>query len=78
MKVLQKLNKFIQLYKNIAESANYIFKIKSVASIRLVILDIPLGSITFYIILVNILFLLYLADIDNFRAFFNNIANLVI
>lgn len=37
-----------------------------------------MGSITFYIIPINNLFLLYLANMDNLEAFFNNNTNQVI
>lgn len=72
-KILQQLNISIQLDKNITSSANFIFKIGNIIFIRLVILDIPIELITFHIVPVNTLFLLYLADINKFRAFFNNI-----
>lgn len=75
LKELQQLNIFIQLNKNTARSANFIFGIKSTAFIGLIILNTSMGSITFYIILVNTLYLLCVADIDKFRIFFNNITN---
>lgn len=78
LKALQQLDITLQLDKNTARSANFIFEIGSAAFIRLINLDILLGQIIFYIVLVNIPFLLSLANIDKHRAFFNNITNQVI
>lgn len=61
-----------------AKLTNFIFKIKSVASIKLIILNKPMGLITFYIISINILFLLCLTDINKFGAYFKNITNQII
>ena len=68
----------MQLDKNKARSANFPFKIRSISSIGLVILDIPIGSIIFYIVLLNNPFLLCLADMDKLGTFYNNITNWVI
>lgn len=78
LKVLKQLNNSIQPNKNTARSANFIFGIRSVALIGSVDLDTLLGLITFYIVPVNTLFLLYLAKINKHRAFFNIITNQVI
>lgn len=78
LKLLELLDDSIQLNKNIAGSANSTFEIGSTASIGSVNLDIPLGLIIFYIVPLNTSFLVYLADIDRHRAFFNNIINQVI
>lgn len=78
LKVLQQLDIFIQFNKNIAGLANFIFRIGSTALIRSVNLNISLRSIIFHIVSVSTSFLLYLADIDKLRAFFNNITNEVI
>ena len=75
LKALQQLDISIQLDKNIAGSANFIFGIRSAISIISVNLDISLGSITFHIVSVNIPFLLCLADMDKLGEFFNNIIN---
>lgn len=58
--------------------ANFVFGIRSTSSIGIVNLDISLEMIVFYIIQVNILFLLYLANIDKLKAFFNNLTNEII
>lgn len=55
--------------------ANFISRIGSTISFGSVILDTLIRLIMFHIILVNILFLLCLADIDNLGVFFNNITN---
>lgn len=78
MKVLQQLDIFIQLNKNIVELVNFTFGIESTLSIRLVNLDISLEQITFYIVPFNIPFLFYLTDMYKHRPFFNNIINQVI
>lgn len=61
-----------------AELANIIFEIGSIIFIRSVNLDTSIRLITFLIVFVNTSFLLYLANIDNLRAFFNIITNKVI
>ena len=78
LKALQQLDTSVQLDKNTAGLANFIFGIGSVASIGSVNLDTPLGLVTFHIVLVNTPFLLCLADMDKHGAFFNNITNQVI
>lgn len=78
LKVLQQLDIFVQLDKNTAGLANFIFEVGNAASIRSINLATPLKLITFYIVPVNILFLLYLADIDKLGVFFNNITNKMI
>ena len=78
LKALQQFNISVQLNKNTAELANFIFGIKSVASIRFINLYTLLGSVTFHIVPVNTSFLLCLADMDKYGVFFNNITNQVI
>ena len=78
LKALQQLDTSVQLDKNTAGSANFTFGIGSAASIGSVDLDTPLGHITFHIVPVNTPFLLCLADMDKYGAFFNNITNQVI
>ena len=78
LKTLQQLDISVQLNKNIAGSANFMFGIGNATSIRSVNLDTLLGPIMFYIVLINTLFLLYLTDIDKLEIFFNNITNEVI
>lgn len=68
----------IQLNKNIAGLANFIFGIKNTISIRLVNLNILVRPVIFYTISFNISFLLCFTDIDKFKVFFNNIINKVI
>lgn len=68
----------MQLDKTIARLANFIFKIGVNLFIELINLDILLGSIIFYMMSFNTLFLIYLVDIDKFRVFFNNITNYII
>ncbi len=55
----------------------FIFGIKSIVLIESVNLNTLLKSTIFYIISVNILFLLCIVDIDKYGAFFNNITNKV-
>ena len=75
---MDQLDPYVQLDKNTTGSANFTFRIENAGSIGSVDLDTPLRLITFYIVLVNIPFLLCLADIDKHGAFFNNITNQVI
>ncbi len=65
----------MQLNKTIVWSANLTFRISSNLSIRSVNLNILLGFNTFHIVLLNILFLIYLANIDKLGLFFNNVTN---
>lgn len=74
LKALQQLDTSIQLDKNTTRSANFTFGIGSAASIRSVNLDTPLELIIFYIVPVNIPFLLCSADIDKQGAFFFTIS----
>ena len=69
LKTLQQLDISIQLNKNITGSANFTFRIGSVALIGLVNLDTPLGPTTFYIVPVNTPFLICLADMDKLGVF---------
>lgn len=66
------------LDENIARLANFTFWIGNTTPIGLVNLDTLLRQIMFYIVFVNILFLFYLADIDKYETFFNNITNQII
>lgn len=77
-KALQAVNNSIQLDKSIIRSASFIFGIESTLSIGIVILKMLIELVVFYIIQTNILFLLYLADIDKLGVFFNNINNKLI
>lgn len=78
LKVLQQFNTSVQLDKNKAGLANFIFGSESTTSIRLVILDILIKLIIFHIVPVSTLFLLCPADINKLGAFFNKIMNQVI
>lgn len=75
---MQQLDISAQLDKNITGSANFIFRIESVASIRLINLNTLLKSITFHIVPINTPFLLRLADMDKLGVFFNNITYKII
>lgn len=68
----------IQLNKNTAGLDNFRFQIESTILTKFVHLKSLLELITFYIILINTYFLLCLPNIDQFRAFFNNITNEII
>lgn len=68
----------MQINKNIAELTNFIFEIDNIVSIELIILNILLRSIIFYIMLIYTLFLLCLANMNKLRVFFNNITKQVI
>lgn len=68
----------MQLDKTTARSINFVFGIVSILSLGIVNFDILLGMIVFYILQVNILFLLYLADMDNLGALFNNLINEIV
>lgn len=50
----------------------------NIVLLELVNLDIVLGSIMFHIMSFKTLCLIYLADMDKIRVFFNNIINEVI
>lgn len=72
---MQQSNISNELDKNITRSANFIFKIDNIALIRFVNLATQLGPIIFYIMLINISFLLFLANMNKLGAFFYNIIN---
>ncbi len=78
LKELQQPHISVQLDKNIARLANFIFRIESVALIRSINLDTLLEFVIFHIVSINTSFLLCLDNIDKYRAFFNNITNQVI
>ncbi|UQC75451.1 uncharacterized protein CLUP02_02105, partial [Colletotrichum lupini] len=48
---------------------------KEIVALGIVEVEIYFGTITFYILPVNTLFLLYLKDIDRLSIIFNNIRN---
>lgn len=78
MKILQQFNTSMQFDKNIVGLVNFKVEIKNTTSIELVILNISMEIIIFYIVPINILFLLCLADINKLKVFFNNIINWII
>lgn len=78
LKALQQLDISVSLDKNIVGWANLTFVIGNATSIRSVNLDTPLGPITFQIVLIYTLFLLYLAHMDKNGAFFKNNTNQII
>lgn len=78
LKALQQLDTSVQLDRNKAGSAKFTFKIGSIISIKLVILDIQLVSIIFHIVSIKTLFLLCLANMDKLKTFFDNIINQLI
>ncbi|KAI3547905.1 hypothetical protein CSPX01_03482, partial [Colletotrichum filicis] len=51
---------------------------KPVKSLRFIIVSTLFSNITFYVLLINTLFLYYLRDINKLRVYFNNINNLLI
>lgn len=78
LNVLQKLDIFVHFHKKTARFDNLKFWIGSATLIRWIILDTSRELNTFLMISINILFLPYLANIDKFSAFFNNVTNQVI
>lgn len=78
LKALQQLDISIQLKKNTARSVNFTFGTGSTTLIKSDNLDTPLRLIIFHIVSVNTPFLLYVANIDKHKVFFNNIINQVI
>lgn len=63
---------------SIAGLANFIFEIKNTSSIVITIVKTMLKPITFYILQVNIPFLLCPADVDKLGVFFKNLINQII
>jgi len=57
---------------------NIQFGIGLTSLIKLAKVTTLIGVIKFYIIKVNTLFLLYLADIDYLQVYFNNLKNMLI
>lgn len=75
LKVLKPIDNSDQLNNNKTRSANFRFQIRNTNLIELIELNISLKLIIFHIIPVNTSFLFYLANIDEYRDFFNNIIN---
>ena len=73
-KILQKIIS-IKLNETIVESANFVFDIDSTFSINTVNLNISIRKIAFYIVRVNMSFLLCLVDMNKLNTFFNNLIN---
>ncbi|UQC86870.1 uncharacterized protein CLUP02_12372 [Colletotrichum lupini] len=48
---------------------------KEIVALSIIKIEIYFGTITFYILLINTLFLLYLKNIDRLGIIFNNIKN---
>lgn len=68
----------MQLDKNTARLAKFIFKIGNNTFIRSVDLDRLLKQFVFYIVFINIPFFPCLTNINKYRAFLKNIINQVI
>ncbi|KAI3550919.1 hypothetical protein CSPX01_01414, partial [Colletotrichum filicis] len=51
---------------------------KPIKLLRSIVISTLFSNITFYILLINTLFLYYLRDINKLRIYFNNINNLLI
>ena len=54
------------------------FKIRETFSLRTTDVKTPIRTVTFYIVLADVLFLLYLEDIDKLNVKFNNLDNVLI
>ena len=68
----------IQVDKAKAGAINIQFDIGSISSIRLLLLNIPMGIIKFHVVEVDIPFLLCLEDMDKLNIYFNNLENVLI
>ena len=68
----------MQFDKTTTDSTSCIFGIDSTLFIRSVNLNKLSGSIIFYIMSLNISYLIYLANMDKLGVFLNNITNQVI
>lgn len=75
LKALQKIDNIIKIDNYTAGLANFTFNISSMASLGHINLEIPIRPIIFYIMSVNTLFFLCLANIDKLNVFFNNVIN---
>lgn len=75
---MQKTFLLVKLDKITAGLINFVFEIGNTLSISMFNLDTLLKTIVFYIIQINIYFLLYFTDIDKFEAFCNNLTNKII
>lgn len=61
-----------------AGAINIYFGISSNFSIRLLLLNIPIGFIEFYIVKADICFGLYVKNMDKLNIYFNNFENVLI
>lgn len=68
----------IQFNKTKARAVNIQFGISSTFFIRSLLLDTPIGTIKFYVIEANTLFLLCFEDMNKLNVYFNNLKNILI
>jgi len=61
-----------------AGAINIQFRISSTPSISSIIVNIPVSNVKFYIIKADTPFLLYLADIDILKVYYNNLKNILV
>jgi len=61
-----------------AGAINVQFSIGSTSSISSVIVNTLVSNIKFHVIKVNIPFLLYFADIDTLKVYYNNLKNILV
>jgi hypothetical protein len=71
-------NTFIELNSIKVETINVQFEIKSILSIKSLIIDISFELMKFHVIKANTFFLLSLADMNRLKVYFNNVENLLI
>lgn len=75
LKALPIIESTIKINNSKNHLAKFIFTISNTASLSHINLDTLIGLIIFYIVFVNTLFFLCLADINKLSVFFNNITN---
>jgi hypothetical protein len=73
-----KANPAIELNTTTASTINVQFSISSAPLISSITVYIPISAAEFYIVKADILFLLYLANIDTLGVYLNNLRNVLV
>jgi hypothetical protein len=73
-----KINFIIDLNSSRAETVNVQFDIESASSIESLIIDTLFDIVKFHVIKTDTSFLLYLADMNRLKIYFNNVKNILI
>jgi hypothetical protein len=76
--ILQKLDPTVSINTFTTGNHKICFGKEKTVSISIIQVSIPLGNITFHVLLTNTLFLYYLQDIDRMKVKLDNIQNILV